>query len=110
MVKKQKRAKVAPGKPSTVVVQRKVEPRTWKSRIKSLPEFPDIGVADWRPILQELARHEIHHSDQLYRECHKFVMNAKARRMKKFSQQLRTFLHRDEPQPATQQANEVDVR
>ena len=59
------------------VEERKVDAKVWKKMDKNLNGFPNVGVHDWRPILEKLTRKEIHHKGTLYKQCHKFVMNAR---------------------------------
>ena len=61
------------------VEERKVDAKVWKKSVKDLNGFPNVGVHDWRPILENLTRKEIHHKGTLYKQCHKFVMNARAK-------------------------------
>ena len=56
--------------------ERKVDAKVWKKSVKDLNGFPNVSVKGWRPILEKLTRKEIHHTDPLYKQCHKFVMNA----------------------------------
>ena len=63
----------------SVLQERKVDPKEWKDRLKALDAWPNLKVRDWRPILEELTRKEVHHKGALYKKCHKFVQNAKGR-------------------------------
>ena len=47
--------------------ERKVDAKEWKKRVRDLEDFPYVKVKDWRPILEEMTRKEIHHKDPLYK-------------------------------------------
>ena len=59
--------------------ERRVDAGEWKRRVRALNAWPNVAVKDWHPILEGLTRKELHHTDPLYQQCHKFVMNARAR-------------------------------
>ena len=58
--------------------------KEWKLRVKQAIGFPNFGIEVWRPILEDLGKCEIHHTDEVYQKCHKFVQNARSRLKKKF--------------------------
>ena len=49
-----------------VLQERIADPKEWKRRVKNLDAWPNLKVKDWRPILEELTRKEVHHKDALY--------------------------------------------
>ena len=49
----------------------------WKHRVKQLPNFPDVKVSEWKPILEELLfRDEIYLTEIDYKLCRNFLKKA----------------------------------
>ena len=54
-----------------------IELRKWKQKVKKLPNFPDVKVSEWKPILEELTfRDEIYHTENDYKLCRNFLKKA----------------------------------
>ena len=63
-----------------------LELRKWKQKVKKLPNFPDVKVSEWKPILEELIfRDEIHHTEHDYKLCRNFLAKAQADRKHRLS-------------------------
>ena len=54
-----------------------IELQKWKQRVKQLPNFPDVKVSEWKPILEELLfRDEIYLTEIDYKLCRNFLKKA----------------------------------
>ena len=65
------------------------EGKVWKARVRQLVNFPNIGVPEWRPVLEQMQNCRIHHTDKLYQDCDNFVRNFRRRWKEKLSKTLR---------------------